>query len=160
MASYHGTRLFCVKCGSCRYYAYDRLASDSTGNHTCSGSVSAAASGNMGKSTVTKSDCPVFQPKKASGGGSGGSRRGGGGGLDGYDIALGGAAMAARGVGGCSKLIGKFFLLFIFYIPFKWPFWTLPRFLKRKNKKFFYAYILLWVVLLVFSYIYGIIMYG
>jgi hypothetical protein len=58
------------------------------------------------------------------------------------------------GGGGCiGCLLWPFKALFFicFVVPIKWPFYTFPRFLKRKCKPLFVLYILLWIALFAFS---------
>jgi hypothetical protein len=57
------------------------------------------------------------------------------------------------GPGCLSILLFPFKVLFFigFVIPIKWPFYTFPRFLKRKCRPLFYLYVLFWILSFVFS---------
>jgi len=72
-----------------------------------------------------------------------------------FKINESGSGGGGKGCGGC--LLGillfpfKLLFFFAFILPIKWPFYTFPRFLKRKSKVLFVIYILLWISLFVFS---------
>jgi hypothetical protein len=123
-AKYYGTMLFCEKCQSCRYYAYDKSAADSTGKHSCSGSISAAASQNTGTKTETKKECPVYAEKREDtnkgkyGVGAGASQMAGSVGSDGTvnmeqlaagagKVALGVSVAAAKAAIKAAKVVGS-----------------------------------------------------
>ena len=92
----------------------------------------------------------------------GGSSSSGGGGGGGGDVGAAGAAAAGLAVGGVVgifKLLGKafYFIFWVFAIKIValGVFWTFPRYLKRKSKKLFIAYLSFWGVLLVIGTIYS-----